>query len=97
MCEAGPKLPGQFKLQELLCIEAYSERNGLLEEMRRYYENEVLNEAQVEWCCEERYGRDWDFDIESGFYEWEKKEGKEKSCHVRSAKQQLSENGCGDQ
>ena len=94
-CEGGPKLPDHFKIQKFSCAEQYGEREWetQLEEMRRYYKNEIIVEAQFEWCCDETFGRDWEIDSGgSEFYAWEWKEGMKKSCRTRSAEQQLREN-----
>lgn len=90
-------MPDHFKLQEFSCKDAYWEWDWekLLEEMKAYYENEIAAEAQVEWCCEDKYGRDWNLGA-NGYYEWERQEGRQKSCHVRSAEQQLRENRFSD-
>jgi hypothetical protein len=98
-CEGGPKLPDCFKIQKFSCAEYYREREWetQLEELRRYYKNEIIVEAQIEWCCEETYGRDWEIDTGgSESYAWEKKEGIKKSCRIRSAEQQLRENKLSD-
>ena len=53
-----------------------------MEELREYYEPEMINDSKVEWVLRDKYGRDWEV-VEGDVYRWEKDEGRKRSCRER--------------
>lgn len=87
-CQGGPKLHGDFKLQEFSHAGAFYEWDWDKElgDLKNYYDRHMRNDVLAEWCLEDKLGKDWEV-VPEGMYKWEKDEGKKKSCRERTGSQ----------